>query len=1086
MRLKRVVGLHTVVLVVLAFFAVFVPAQNAEALDGNKLVFAYQQVTVSQDVDVSSTIAGGSTLTATVSASEVQDWKASSDSLAVGIQLLGSGGGSIYSHSTGFITLTDGGVFNDYSISVTASGVGAGWNSVATARIFIIGQDGEFWAGNYGTQVESASLKLDGTELLTNAEFVNTSGWTSSVGWQTCSANSGYKPCIGSSNAVQINNQTTTTTTSAPATTTTTTTTTIPAAGTGTEYTEQFETPGPTTGVIVSANGSALTTSNQNGWYYANMNGGYGTSGYAIYAGNPTTSAVFTLPSNANPRSFYFRVGAKNGDATGTATYLDGTTQTFTIGNSVLTAGCSTCQAPGYYKEIYFNGNGKIITSFSLPAEGDIYFVDMLRYSDSTSVASVVDPNPAVTTTTTTTTTTVPPTTTTTVAPYYNSVGNLTGTANSDGSVLLDWDAPASSNLEPYMYDVSWFDLNNGTESGGWGVWTYAANTSYTVGSFQFPNTTGYGSVRFKIRAGNAACIGEGQGSCVYGTYETVDVIVLNPALQTTTTTSTTTTTVAPTFSGGGCGPYQRITVTGNTNSPVWGSNPYTDDSNFAAAAVHAGLISVGQTATIEPYWVSNYSFYGASTANGVTTSEWGGDWCGYYIKLVGTPTPTSTTTTTTTTTVPPTTTTTSTTTTSTTTTTTVYVTPQNTTTIAPVVETTLPPTTTVPETEDTAPETTVPEETETTVPDEAEEPSTTTTTIVEPIEEPEEDTSTTLPETTPTLPPDEETENQEEQQSTEPENQESQTESQSSQDTTVTEIVEDLTEVIGEDASAEEVADAVADVLESITDKEQAAAVVEAVLELITDNKPVDELTDEDKERIVAVVEAVISAGVDSSVASELASNAAVLESVSVEQAETVFASVEESTLTEEVAEQIVDAVQEAPAEIREAFEEVIDLFQGAFDNYTMLGQTISVGDRRTVVAVGLLTTVTATAALPSAPSPSPSPSRGSSSPIAEANQAARKNEEEEEPAGEIAGDGLEWIKHISIFKTVNGVRVVDWKAFMRKFGLGVMNLGWTLAGSLVVFLTLSGTLQTIAGVSSLMAFAFAMYLHMKEPDGE
>jgi hypothetical protein len=208
------------------------------------------------------------------------------------------------------------------------------------------------------------------------------------------------------------------------------------------------------------------------------------------------------------------------------------------------------------------------------------------------------------------------------------------------------------------------------------------------------------------------------------------------------------------------------------------------------------------------------------------------------------------------------------------------------------------------------------------------------------------------------------------------------------------------------------------------------------------------------------------------------------VLESVSVEQAETIFDSIDETSLTDEVAEQIVDAVQEAPSDIREAFEEVVDLFQGAFDSYKMLGQTISVGERRTVVAVGLLTATTTVATLPSAPSPSPT--RGSSSPVAEANQHARKDDEEEEPAGEIAGDELEWIKQISIYKFVNGVRVVDWKAFMRKFGLGVMNLGWTLAGSLVVFLTLSGTLQTVAGVSSLVAFAFAMYLHMKEPDGE
>ena len=97
-----------------------------------------------------------------------------------------------------------------------------------------------------------------------------------------------------------------------------------------TETTENFEAPGPTTGVTVSVNGNALTTTNQSGWYYANMGNGYGTNGYAVYAGNPTQAATFTLPSSANPRSFYFRVGAKNGDATGTATYSDGTTASFT------------------------------------------------------------------------------------------------------------------------------------------------------------------------------------------------------------------------------------------------------------------------------------------------------------------------------------------------------------------------------------------------------------------------------------------------------------------------------------------------------------------------------------------------------------------------------------------------------------------------------------------------------------------------------------------------------------------------------------------------------------------------------------
>ncbi|MGA0129135.1 MAG: fibronectin type III domain-containing protein, partial [Burkholderiales bacterium] len=136
--------------------------------------------------------------------------------------------------------------------------------------------------------------------------------------------------------------------------------------------------------------------------------------------------------------------------------------------------------------------------------------------------------------------TTVETTTTTTVAPYYNQVENLTAVANDDGSVSLDWDAPSPSNTEPHIYTITWFDLNEeGVESGGWGVWTYATNTSYEVGSFQFPNTTGYGDVRFKVRAGSPPCVGEGEGSCLYGPYSTVDVTVSDPTENTTTTTST-------------------------------------------------------------------------------------------------------------------------------------------------------------------------------------------------------------------------------------------------------------------------------------------------------------------------------------------------------------------------------------------------------------------------------------------------------------------------------------------------------------------------------------------------------------------
>lgn len=97
-----------------------------------------------------------------------------------------------------------------------------------------------------------------------------------------------------------------------------------------------------------------------------------------------------------------------------------------------------------------------------------------------------------------------------------------------------------------------------------------------------------------------------------------------------------------------GCGPYQAFTVTGSSGGAIWGSNPYTDDSKFSAAAVHAGLIAVGETAIIEPYLVDNYPSYGGSAANGISTYTWGSSWCGYYIRILGTGEETTTTTTTT------------------------------------------------------------------------------------------------------------------------------------------------------------------------------------------------------------------------------------------------------------------------------------------------------------------------------------------------------------------------------------------------------------------------------------------------------
>lgn len=241
------------------------------------------------------------------------------------------------------------------------------------------------------------------------------------------------------------------------------------------------------------------------------------------------------------------------------------------------------------------------------------------------------------------------------------------------------------------------------------------------------------------------------------------------------------------------------------------------------------------------------------------------------------------------------------------------------------------------------------------------------------------------------------------------------------------------------------------------------------------------NQLTQKEKEQIASSVQVLIASGITNDVAESLAANPAVLGSISQQQAVQVFEHVDASSISQEMAVEIVDAVQDAPSDVREAFEEVVDLFEGAFDGYKMLNQNITVGERRTVIAAGLLAS-TATVAMAGGSSPA------STGPSQSARQetAARKEEDEEEPSGEIAGDGLDWVKSISIFTYVNGVKVMNWKAFFKKFSYGLMNMGFTIAGSLIVYLTLSGPIQKIAGISTVVAVIAAMWLHMKEPDTE
>jgi hypothetical protein len=121
-------------------------------------------------------------------------------------------------------------------------------------------------------------------------------------------------------------------------------------------------------------------------------------------------------------------------------------------------------------------------------------------------------------------------------------------------------------------------------------------------------------------------------------------------------------------------------------------------------------------------------------------------------------------------------------------------------------------------------------------------------------------------------------------------------------------------------------------------------------ILQLISN---LDESTPEE---IVAAVATILDAGIDTEQATELATNPEVLATVTAEQAAEIFDAVDITSIDAADAVLLVAAVQDAPIEVRESFEEQINIFDGAIDSYVPIGSAVPISTRRAVIAVGAL----------------------------------------------------------------------------------------------------------------------------------
>lgn len=469
------------------------------------------------------------------------------------------------------------------------------------------------------------------------------------------------------------------------------------------------------------------------------------------------------------------------------------------------------------------------------------------------------------------------------------------------------------------------------------------------------------------------------------------------------------------------------------------------------------------------------------------------------------------------------------TTTTSTTTSTTTTITPETTVPATTVPETTIPvtnpTTTTIPETTTTStssttttttttiPEstTTVPETTTTTIIINTTEPSTTTTVVINPPETLPEPPAEVFPQPSPDVIPDPEPVVEE----TPPDTTSSipeETTTTTSEPEVVTTTPEEVTtttepvDTTPEEVTPEEIAAVVEEIVNASVEEvvavlsalsiEEVTAVIENIsveqLTEVLNDLPAEEVVNliesvDSIEALENIVDAISEETIDPDTAIAVIENGN-FEELPIETVSEIFAAIEPDQFTDEQKTEISAALTEAPAEVKEAFEEEIDIYGDGFDDYVPTGSSIDVGTRKTVLAAATATAAVAVGTASTGGSTGGSSGGGSGSSGGSGGTEGRSRKEEESEggfSGEIAGPGgdddEDFAKN-SIYKyyTREGkeMKKFNWFGFSKKVWDITAGLVFTLAGSLVVYVTLSGETQRIAGIATLTAL-LVHYVH-------
>lgn len=174
-------------------------------------------------------------------------------------------------------------------------------------------------------------------------------------------------------------------------------------------------------------------------------------------------------------------------------------------------------------------------------------------------------------------------------------------------------------------------------------------------------------------------------------------------------------------------------------------------------------------------------------------------------------------------------------------------------------------------------------------------------------------------------------------------------------QEETLPEETTTTTELSPEDTYPETTEPEVVDTTpETLPDAPLSEEEVTSILEEATTTEElVEALADLSPEQISQVIEEILAEEPTQEQAAALATSTEVLAVVSAQEAEQIFEALDVGDLTDTQTEQLIEAIESAPLEIREEFEDTINIFGEGLDDYTPVGSTIPVGERRTLIAV-------------------------------------------------------------------------------------------------------------------------------------